>query len=146
MKKVIALLLMVFLAAGTAFADGKGHSKDGKKGLEQKVCYKAKLIKKYGEEAGLTEDQIQQVKDLKYTTQKQVVEMNAKIESLKLDIWRAIYTDPADLTKINTLIDQKYDVKRDKAKLLVDAYIQMKNIPTKEQWKQIKSAKGQCGR
>lgn len=142
MKKMIALLVaMAFLTTAVAFANHGGYSKDSKADLEQKVCYKAGLIKMYGEKAGLTEEQVQQAKDLKYKTKKQVIEMDAKIESLKLDIWQEMYKDSADQAKIDALIDQKYDVKRAKAKVLVSAYLTLKNIPTKEQWDMIKSEK-----
>ena len=139
MKKVTALLLaLTFLTVGSAFAMDKG---DKQKGLEEKFSAKAGMVKMHGEEAGLTEKQVQEVKDLKYTTQKQIVEMDAKIESLKLDIWQALYEKPADLAKIDALIDQKYEIKKQKSKLLAEAYVTVCNIPTKEQWKKIKSAK-----
>lgn len=144
MKKVIALLLvLVFCFAGTGFAMHGGGKGGGQKwgGLEEKFCHKVGMIKMYGEEAGLTEEQIQQAKDLKYTTKKQVIEMDAKIESLALDIKKELYEKPADMSKIDPLIDQKYAIKAAKAKLLAAAYVQAYNIPTKDQWKAIKAIK-----
>jgi len=140
MKKVIGLLVVLtFLMVPAVFAE---YHKDKKwDGLEGKFCYKAEMIKEHGEEAGLTEAQIREVKDLKYATKKQVIEMDAKMESLKLDLWQALYEKPADMAKIDSLIDQKYDIKKAKAKLLAAAYVKACNMPTKEQWKKIKAAK-----
>jgi Spy/CpxP family protein refolding chaperone len=127
------------MASTTTFAK---HSKGShqEESLSEKVEHKAKKIISTQDESGLTDEQIDRVKQIKYETKKQVIGNEAEIELLKTDIWHEIYRRPADLDKINQLIDQKYEVKKANSKMLAGAYVTLKEIPTDEQWKKIKAA------
>ena len=110
-------------------------------GLEGKLFHKAKIIARAQEEAGLSDEQVEKVKQIQYDTQKKLIQQDAAIESLGLDIWHEASKRPPNLETIHQLIDEKYELKKAKSKMLMDAYLQVKEIPTEEQWKVIKSEK-----
>mgnify|MGYP000282824940 CR=1 FL=1 len=58
---------------------------------------------------------------------------------LKIDIKAKLWEDTIDKKGINKLIDKKYELKKEKAKALVDAYAQFKKILTEEQNKALKT-------
>jgi len=109
--------------------------------LEDKFMMKAHMIKMSADEAGLSEEQVQKVKALKAETEKIIIRKNADIEVIKIDIWSKLYESPVDLNAVHALIDQKYEIKKEKAKAVAAAYVQLKGIPSEEQWDAIKNAK-----
>ncbi|NQV03860.1 MAG: hypothetical protein HQ532_00015, partial [Candidatus Omnitrophica bacterium] len=65
----------------------------------------------------------------------------AEIDLIAIDIKAALWEDTIDLGSVNTLIDRKYELKKQKTKALVAAYAALKGMLTKEQ---IKNLKGLC--
>lgn len=63
----------------------------------------------------------------------------AEIDVLKIDIKAKLWEDTIDKKGINKLIDKKYELKKEKAKALVDAYAQFNNILTEDQKKTLKT-------
>ena len=49
-----------------------------------------------------------------------------------------LYDNPVPVEEIDVLIDQKYEMKRDKAKLLVNAYAEVKGLLTDDQYNKMK--------
>ena len=141
-KRLIVLVLVVSLAlmASYAYAEGEGYGKT--KGhhwdFEEKVFHKAMLLIKNQEELGLTDEQIKKVKDLKIATKKGVIKKKADIEILSLDIKAALWEDVVDLNALNALIDTKYELKKEKTKSLVAAYVELKGVLTEEQKAKLK--------
>ena len=60
---------------------------------------------------------------------------DAEIKILSLDIKRDLKQDKINLKSINKLIDQKYELKKNKMKAFLGAYAKIKNILSKEQKK-----------
>jgi Spy/CpxP family protein refolding chaperone len=58
---------------------------------------------------------------------------------LKIDIKAKLWEDTIDKKGINKLIDKKYEIKKEKAKALVDTYAQFNNILTEEQKKTLET-------
>jgi len=142
MKKIVIAAVVLAMSCGVAFA-GHGHKygkdKDWKDmSLEDKFMKKAHFLKMYGEEVGLTEEQVQRVKDLKYEVKRVVIQQNAEKDLLKVDIWKEIYEKPDTFEKLNELIDQKYEAKKIKSRKLVQAYVELIKIPSDEQWDELK--------
>ena len=139
-KRSIVLLLVVSfgLMASYVYAEGHDKAKDCKQGLEDKVFHKAMTLIKNQEELGLTDEQIKKVKDLKIATKKDVIKKKADIEILGLDIKAALWEDTVDLNALNALIDTKYELKKEKTKSLVAAYVELKGVLTEEQKTRLK--------
>ncbi len=145
---IAALVMAVGLMGTAAFANhgGKGgyQCAKGKGSLEEKISDKAHFLMKNQEELGLSDAQIAQVKDLKMNTKKDMIKRDAEIEILALDIKSALYGDTIDTKAVNTLIDKKYDLKKEKTKVLVGAYAALKEILTKEQKEKMKDLWKKC--
>ena len=87
----------------------------------------------------LTDEQSAKIKKLKLDTKKAIILKDAEIEVKKLDIKSAMFEDMVDLGAINTLIDQKYELKKQKDKAATSALIELNSILTKQQQGMLKS-------
>ncbi len=152
MKRIVGIMIFgvcaIIFISSYIFADCgmMGHSQmkcmcakgEGKMDLEQKVFIKIHFVLENSTDIGLTDDQIEQLKTLKYTTKKNLIKDNADIELLELDIRQALGKDEIDTKDINSLIDKKFSIKAQKAKNLVGSYASFKKILTEDQQKKMK--------
>ena len=146
---IISCVLVVgIILSGLAFADSQGkgdHKGFGSKqshnghSLEKKVFHRFHLAIANEVELGLSEEQYEKIKTLKINTKKDLIMKRAEIDVLKIDIKAKLWEDTIDKKGINKLIDKKYELKKEKAKALIDAYAQFKNIITEEQKKVLKT-------
>ena len=130
---IIGLVMTLSMAALPAHADRghKGGSKDGD--LESKFFWKASFLLSNQEEIGLTEEQITKIEQLQTDVKKSLIRKDAEIEVIALDIQSALKSDNADIEVISPLVDQKYDLKKQKTKDVIAAYVQLSNLLTEEQ-------------
>lgn len=152
MRKV--QLVMMFLAAAMVVAPLTGWAnpscptckgmKSGKKGhgsgsLESKVFHKAKFLLAHQDEIGLSEEQASRIKDTKMALKKDLITRNAGIEVAALEVHEALSADKVNASAVNALVDKKYELKKQKAKRVVEAYTQLKGILTDEQQSEMKA-------
>jgi len=139
MKKglmVMALVLAVGLSTTAAFAEkGCGHDKGGsrKKSTKDMFFKKVHMIYIYQDEIGVSDKQLEKIKELKIGLKKDIIKKKADIEVIAVDIKALLYEDDVNVGAINKLIDKKYEAKKAKSKMLVDAYAKLKKILKKEQ-------------
>ncbi|MDA9101217.1 hypothetical protein N9K06_00930 [Omnitrophica bacterium] len=139
--KSISLLIIFILAlavpvyAGHGYAgDYAGCAYDGQKSaLESKLFHKAHFILENRDEIGLSEEQADQIKAIKLDVKKGVIRQDAEIDVIKLDIMSLLQQETIDTAAVNKLIDEKYKIKKAKAKTLVDQYAKLKSVLTSEQ-------------
>ena len=129
---------------GKCSAGGGGYQKGG--GLDQMFCMKAHFILANQEELGLTDDKVAAIKALKVDTKKSLIKQNADIEIAAIDIKSALHQNPIDTAAVNKLIDQKYELKKAKAKTLVDALAKLKGMLTQDQYNKLKEIWGGKGK
>ena len=60
---------------------------------------------------------------------------------IAVDIKKAMWQDEIDVSAVNALIDKKYSLKTEKAKMLVAAEVQLQSILTAEQKQELKQLK-----
>jgi len=140
---VVVVLVMTFGLIGSAvFADhgekGECQYEKEKGDLEAQFSDKAHLLMKNQEELGLSDEQMTKIHDLKMNTKKDLIRRDAEIEILALDIKSALHEETIDTKAVNALIDKKYDLKKEKTKMLVGAYAALKETLTKEQKEKMK--------
>ena len=147
-KTVIAALLALALALSiTAFDDyafGDGKTKRCHKGLEKKFFGKVYLILKNQDELDLSDKQVEEIKDLKIKTKKDLIRKKAELDIVALDMKTAMLEKQIDTGAVNKLIDKKYDLKKEKAKSLVAAYAAVKGILTDKQKEELKDLWKKC--
>jgi len=153
-KKIITItLLSVFVAVVICVYPGYGRM-DGcgggyKKGFEDKFMWKAHMALMNQDKLGLSDEQTDRIKDLKIATKKNIILKSAQIEVLGIDIKAALWEDTIDTEKVNALVDQKYELKKQKTKELIAAMAEFKTILTAEQEEMIKelcSLDNKCGK
>jgi len=139
MKKILLFCVAaVLLQARLAYSDaGEKQSWDDMP-LEDKFFHKAQFIVMNAGRANLSDERTQNISDLKYQIRKEVIRMNADIEILSMEIWQKIYEKPVDMAEINDLINQKYALKKELARTLIAAYVELINIPTADEWRELK--------
>lgn len=148
MTVIVAVICAVALVSSSVFADGcfmgkcNMTPKHGKawagKGQEGIFFHKAHLIMAKASELGLSDAQVQKIRDLEYNLKKSVIKKDADIKLLALDIRQALTKDDVDTNAVNGLIDQKYAIKAQKAKEDIQAYADLKNVLTPDQTKKLK--------
>ncbi|MBU1061454.1 MAG: hypothetical protein KJ957_02085 [Candidatus Omnitrophica bacterium] len=149
-RKIVSTALVVFvLFFGILAIESYARSCEKMEGyhgdLEGKFSHKAYFILKGQEELGLSDEQVVKIKDLKIETKKELIRKEAELDILALDIETELQKDTVNRDVVDKLIDRKYDIKKEKAKFLVNAYATLKGLLTtqqkdkmKELWKESK--------
>ena len=110
---------------------------DKKLDLDEMFSHKAHLIMENATELGLSDDQAQKINTLKMSVKKSMIKSDADVELLVLDIEAALEKDEVDVSSTNNLIDKKYSIKSQEAKILVGAYADLKKVLSKDQMKKL---------
>ncbi len=143
MKKraYIIVCLTTFLFVGTLSTTGYAERRHKGKihGLEKKFFHKFDLAMAQQVKLDLSDEQYEKIKMLEINTKRDLIKKQAEIDVAKIDIKVKLWEDKIDNEGINKLIDKKYEFKKAKAKTLVNAYAQFKNILTEEQKKILKA-------
>lgn len=114
------------------------HEKDRQMHITDKFFMKAHFILENKDEIGLTEEQVDQIVDLKVQAKKELIRKEADIEILGVDFWMKLKDNPVDVEAVNGIVDQKYELKKDKTKSFVGHYAKLKGILTEDQMKKVK--------
>ena len=85
------------------------------------------------DELKLSDNQITGIKNLKVNAKKNLIRKKAEIDVISVDIKSKLWDETIDVSGINKLVDQKYDLKKEKTKSLIAAYAELKKILSKEQ-------------
>ena len=150
MKKLFMTGLIItglaFTGASMAWAYPQGQSMCSKCAEKAKTCKvtklknKAKILWENKEELGLKEDQLDKIKDIKHAAIKGLIQRKADLDIVMVDLNSAKHADAMDVQAVNTLLDAKYDVKKETAKAYVKAVSDIQQVLSKDQhsqWKEL---------
>jgi len=112
-------------------------------GLEKKIFCKLHFALANQEKLDLSDDQVAKIRELKMSLKKDLIKRDAEIDVISVDIKSKLREDKIDKESIGKLIDQKYELKKEKAKALIDACAGLKNILSVEQNKKLCNIKCQ---
>jgi Spy/CpxP family protein refolding chaperone len=148
-KFIITLFCMCFVLLPSAFADkdswnmckkmGMYGKMGGEMDMKDKIFHKIRVILSNAEKLNLNESQIEQLENQTYLIKKSMIEKEADIKTLALEIKKELGKDTINKDTVNALIDQKYEAKKQKTKELVDGYITVNSILTGDQKKALKT-------
>jgi hypothetical protein len=153
LKKMPNILIigmaMLLLAAPLAKANhgGGGGGKHGSKmcamkggggDFEKKFYYKSHFILGNSDELGLSEKQTAEIESLVTQVKKGLIKQDADIEVLELDIKNLMHQDSIDVEAVNKLVDQKFELKKTKAKFLVEGIAKLKQSISDDQQAKMK--------
>ncbi len=117
---------------------GMYTKKDKDMDLEDKFFKKIHFIFAYDEKINLSDDQKDKIINEKFSLKKDLIDKKAKIKMLLIDLKKEFMQDDSNTGAINSLIDKKYNLKREKAKRIVSAYVNVKNILSQDQYDSLK--------
>lgn len=138
---VAVVVVLAVLFAGHLYAKECSQQKKGEHGfnLEKKVLEKMHGALSNKEALGLSDDQYQEIKALKIAVKKDLIRSKAEVDIVTIDMKSMLSESPIDVAGVNKLIDQKYELKKARAKALVDVCAKFKGVLTDEQQKKLKS-------
>ena len=151
-KMLVIALLTVFaltVAASLSYADMGGYKSGGGKqygNLEMKFYKSVHLVLAGQEELGLSTDQVKSIKALTVEVKKDLIQRNAKIETLGVEIKTMMWEAPFDVTDVNNLVAEKYKLKKDKAQYLISSIDKLHKTLTSEQLAKIDTLKYRRGK
>ncbi len=147
MKKflIVALVMagIITINSNSAFACSKdktqcdysaGHCKISK--LKKKV----RSLWVNQDVLGVTDDQLDNIKDIKYAAIKKLIQLKADKEIILVDFHSAMWKDLIDVNKVDNLIDKKYASKKKAAKTYVKAMSDIQKVLSddqRSQWRTI---------
>ena len=137
----IILVLTLALMQSVSFADkraGHDHGRYDTKSVKEKFFKKVKKIYLYQDELNVTDEQLDQIHELKIALKKDLIRKKAELDIIKVDIRSMLREDEVDVGTVNKLVDQKYEIKKAKMKKVVEAYAKLKKILSKEQIEKLK--------
>jgi Spy/CpxP family protein refolding chaperone len=134
---LLASLVIIFTLP-TAYAGENHKARQRGHGLEKKILHKLHLVIANRDELNLSDTQVAKSKELKIKLKKDLISRKAEIDLIGVDIKCELWDDVIDKKAISNLIDQKYELKKAKAKSLVEALVKLKSILTEEQEKKLK--------
>ncbi|GEM_PF-1961450 len=142
--KIPAVTFLIFgLVFGAVVFDAQaGHDKDKKIGYrcygKDKLSEKAHFILKNRTKLGLTDEQVKEIKAMKIAAKKDKIAKEAEIDTISVDIKAEMWKTPMDVGTIESLIDRKYELKKEKTKSMIRSYVKLENVLTEEQKQKMK--------
>jgi len=115
--------------------------------FDEMFFHKLYFIGAYSEEIKLTDEQKEDLKALKYRVRKDLIMKDADIDTYALEIKETLEQDQIskeDLARLNEMIDKKYEVKKEKAKVIALAYSDLKKVITVDQLRKLKAIWDEC--
>lgn len=152
-KKIIFTAVLTFglILASSQLSFASGHkSSCSKCEAKEQACKITKLKKtlktlwKHEESMGITQEQMEKIKDIKHKAVKEMIQLTADKDIIYVDLKSAMWKEKINVSEINKLIDQKYAVKVKLAKKYVKAIGDVQDVLTEEQrahWMEIAKAK-----
>ncbi len=145
MKKVTILtVILLLIAASAAFAQhGRGFRGKGDCGQERGFGHKdgQGMLLRHAEALALTDDQITRIKDLGFNHKEALIDLQAEMKKLKLNMHREMTADNPDKDKVLSYTREMNKVKGQIAEMKVEHKFAVAGILTDEQKTKIKEMK-----
>lgn len=151
MKK--RLLFLSLLLAGvfmSAAIDASACTACHKKESDQNECKMAelksvgKLLWSNKDFLGLTQEQLDKIKDIKHSALKDLIRLNAEVEVLEIDLHSEMWEPLIAVETVNGLLEQKFAVKNKIAKTFVQAVADMQQVLSEDQRAKVLKLKMQA--
>jgi len=150
MKKLLITSLVVtglLLSSSVVVqACSKDKGKCSKCAEKTQKCKITKLKKKvkplwiHKDSLGITEDQLNKIKDIKHKAIKKMIQLHADKDIVMIDLDSAMRAESINVNVVNKLIDSKYVSKKKTAKTYVKAISDIQKVLTegqRAQWKKM---------
>jgi len=140
-KFTVLFLSAVFMAGvGTSNAgkDWDWHEKHGECGEKYERHNKRDWGKHLSEKLGLTEEQQKQLKEQREKNDEERRETGKQLKEKYADLKTAIKEDKIDDKKVDKIIDEISELRKQQLKRRIQSLRELKEVLTKEQWKKFR--------
>lgn len=141
LKLIISLfmILSLFACVSSSFAqDYLDKSEKYEGGIRAKFFFKVDFILKNAKDIKINVDQEENMKKLVLKLKKFIILKEAEIETLYMDIDSELKKDTLYINAINSFIDKKYEVQKQKEKASVEAYVALDEMLDRDQKNRVK--------
>ena len=98
------------------------------------------------EELGLTEEQMEDMREIRYNFEKTQIGLRAELKTSRLELRHLMMQEKPSQGEISKLVDRIADTQKRLLKQRVDKKLQMKEILTAEQFKKFMMMRGERGK
>jgi len=126
---------------GHSHGKGFGWQEHKRSDIASSFFHKAGFLMREKESMGLSEDQVQSIRNLKLEAVKSLIRNKADIKIFDLDIRSQLHQEKPDVAAIQKLIDSKYEAKKAFDKSMVDALVKLQAVPNDKQQEALKNLK-----
>ena len=123
---------------------GKFHNSHEREGFEHCLLKAPCFAIMNKKELALTDEQESKIKELCTETKKKHIKLEADIDTVCVDLKSKLFNDELNLVEINKLIDQKYELKKQELKTVIESFAHLKQVLTAEQREKLKELKKNC--
>ena len=135
-KAGIAVLLCTL--ALPAFAEKPGHRRGKHKKNKHGLFMNARLLERAADKIGLDDGTLQQIKDKIYQGQKDSIEVEAELKSVKLDLHRELDSLNPERSKVMDLVGRAGELKTKLKKQRLGLMLDIRAMLSPSQIKQLK--------
>jgi len=145
MKKrgIIVALALFYLGLTPVITLAKSYCEDGDRHgavacipCQRKECLK--IYMRYADEIGLSEEQVEKLRDYHYKKKKRIIKNKAEVDIIKLEIHQLLDEDEPNQDKIDAKLDKLGPLKAERAKICIQATLMARKLLTPEQRKSAK--------
>ncbi len=122
-----------------AVSGGHGQDESSPCPIIDKIMKKAHFLLENWEEIGLSQEQVNTIKDLKLQDKKSMIRGGADMEIMMLDMKSKLSEEVLDVEGMNAMIDEGMAQMTQSAKASVDVYAKLKAVLTPEQVEKAKA-------
>ena len=129
---------LVMFALPMAYAGDDHKCGKCRHAFDTKVLKKLHLAIENRDELEASDSQIRKIRELRVALKKDLIQRKAEIDLIGVDIKAKFCAGDINRKEINQLIDRKYELKKAKAKALVETLIELEDILKEEQQEKLK--------
>ena len=124
---------LVILGTAPLYADHGGKKVGHRASVKHLFFKKAHFILTNQQALGLSNEQVDSIKDLMRETKKVLIRQGADVDIVAVDLMAGLKADVVDVEAVHALSDQKFALKADKTKTAVEGYAKLKGLLTEAQ-------------
>ncbi len=146
-KGVVIAVVMVFLissfAAASPWGDrgqGRGYGKEGRNKSFCGIWRSPKMI----EELGLTDDQVEKLKEADFASREKKMELKSQLDGLRLQMEKAFSEDAVDEAAVRQLAEKISDLRGKLFTQKIESRLEVRKLLSADQLEKLKTMKFQA--
>jgi len=130
-KKIFTIMIIIVVACGVGYSSAEGYGQ----GETCSPDFKGKKMHKVMEELGLTQEQKDQLKEMKIGNREAAKQLREKIKTKRGEMKAELTKPQSDRNKLDSIIEEIGELKKETMRSRIDSVLRMKMVLTPEQYK-----------